>query len=340
MCPPCTLGQEGTSRDPWSHCGRAVRGQVWDFGGEVEPEDAWTRETGGACGGPQGAISSGGLRGPGILGCSPHLPGSAFCCRRGPGAMSEGSAATAAPGAAPSVCPGLSLQDCRLHPNPASPALPGAPSPRSPPCHTPPPGRTRRCPLSPAVLHLRLSRCPSSPRLPSGTPNIRAAPAGEPRAVPTRSPQSPWSCHSKRLSQPRENLPRLSFSRLSAAPGEVPGQEVQGGIGQGREQRVCTGTWGSLSRDPAPPGPCPTRARDHRPAVAQLPWGRSPGHRQPNAGGGGTVGSGVSGSGGDGSSGRWELLGTCLNKVLPGRVNVRAGAGPKADAGLWQPWLS
>lgn len=90
-----------------------------------------------------------------------------------------------------------------------------------------------------------------------------------------------------------------------------------------------------LSRGPASPGPPPPPpppAGGHRPpALAQLPASsRGAGPqviRQLNAGG-----PGYSGLWGDGSCSHVSEQGPPV-----GRVNVRAGAGPKGDAGLWQP---
>lgn len=303
--PICPVSLRQSCQGPWP--GLLVK---------VEPEDTGTRATGAACGVPRSGIpgwAPGGVgrtTGSGILGRAPHLPGSGFRYRRGPGAISEGSAATAAPGAAPGVCADPPPRHRPLHPNPASPALPGAPSPRLPRCPAPPPGRSR-CPLSPGALCLRLSRCPAFPQAAFGHPkspgSSRGRAPGRAQPVPSRP---------LRLSQtvaaaaPGEFASSLPFSRRSAAPREVPGQELQDGTGQGREQqaRVCTSTWGGLSRDLAPPGPRPIGAGS---TVLLSPSSRG---ADPRVIGsrtlveGGQWGSGSMGAGGDGSSGRWELL--------------------------------
>lgn len=234
---------------------------------------------------------------------------------RCPGAGSDvrGSAATAAPGAAPSgSCVRISL-------------------PRTACCT-----RTRHLPHSREHRVLGSRRVP--PQLRARCHRVRSASSSHgvrapqipgqllrasPRPCPAGPVRSPGAVTAGGCLSPVKNLPRCP---LLWALGRSSGGARAGGagrIGQGREQqeRVCTGTWGCLSRDLAPPGPCPIGARDHRAALARL---RGAGPRVPECWWRGAVGSGL-----NGSSGRWELLGTCLNKVPPGRANVRAGAGPK-----------
>lgn len=245
MYPLHMLEQECTSREPQFHCGRAARGRIRDFVGEVEPGDTWTRATGGACGVPRerhplvGSGSSGtdlGSR-PARLRSAPAGQRLSLSARAGRDVQRLRSHRRARSSAQRIRCADVPPQDRPLHPNPAPPALLGAASPRLPRCPTPAPG-----PLSPAALYLRLSRCPASPRLPSGTPNPRAAPEGEPRAVPSQSPPFPWGCHSRRLPQPRENLPHLPPSH---------GTRPLLGSGPGRRCRTTSGRAGSSRRESA-----------------------------------------------------------------------------------------
>lgn len=331
--------------------------------GKVKPEDTVTRATGATCGSPRSGIpgwAPGGVgrtTGPGILGRAPHLPGSGFRYRRGPGAISEGSAATAAPGAAPGVCADPPPRHRPLHPNPASPAAPKPGISRTPGCTEPSAPAVSRptsgahpvpavtgCALPPALTVSRVPPgCLRAPQIPGQLPRASLGPCP---VGPQPSPEvvTDGGCRSPR---------RICLvSPLLTALRRSSGGARAGAAGRHRAGQGAAGA--SLHRylGRTEPGPCsswPTshRCRKHRPALAQLPWGRSPAHRQPSAGGGGTVGFGVNGSGFgvNGSGGRWEqrVMGaarTCLNKVPPGRTNVRAGAGPKADAGLWHSRLS
>lgn len=239
--PPAHTGTGMQSRDPRSHCGRAARERVRDSGGKAEPEDSWTRVAGGAFGVPRERHPRVGS-GSGAEDCGVSASSAALRACRGPpfvvgGGRERCPRAPQAPSRREQRPACVRISGPPAAPNPASPALPGAPSPRFPSHPTSGPR-----PLSPAALCLRLSRCPAAPRLPSVTPNIRAAPAGEPRAVPSRSPPSPRGCQRRRLPQPRENLPRLSPSH-GARPllGRCPG----------RRGRAASGRAGSSRRESA-----------------------------------------------------------------------------------------
>lgn len=214
------------------------------FWGGAEPEDTWTRATGAACGARHPRVwapgAAGRAPGPGILGMALR---DGFRCRQDPGAMSEGSAA----GSSPRV--GADLP-------------PAAPKSRTPGVTEP--SAVTVCALPPALTVSRV------PKAAFGHPKSPGSSRGR---APGRAQPFPVGCHGDNRGPRRICLASLLSQGSRPLLGRCPGrQEVRDGIGQGREQqeRVCTGTRAGLSRDLAPPGPCPMGAREHGPALAPL----------------------------------------------------------------------
>lgn len=261
------MGRDAHSEIP-SPPMQSFQGHVRDFGGEVEPEDTWTRAAGGAC----GVLREGRNTAPGILGCPRTGRGAAFAV----GGAGSGvrwlrwlRSRRRARSSAQRVCG--SPSSASLHPNPASPALPV------------PPG-SRRVPL-----HLRCHRLRCASRS-HGVPRPPGC---------LRAPQVPGPCPAGPLRSP-ENL-----RAAAAVPGEFASslpfsRRCSGGARAGGAGRHRAGQGASLHRyrGRPEPGPCSSWPVSHRcPGPPSCP-GPAPGAgpRSSNAGGGRTVGSGGGGS--------------------------------------------
>lgn len=209
----------------------------------MEPEYTCTRTARAACGVSQGAVPPGeGRRGAPAGGRpdyrsrharprSAPARGAAFVTGRAAGARYEGPALLPHREQRPAVsvprAPGPPSSPRATDPDPPPPHALSSGTSRHPPLHRdsgspgiplPPLGHTA-FPLSWGALCLQLPAMSHFPPATPGTPSPRAAPAGEPQTMPSRSPLVPRGCHRQQLPEsPREFASSHPFSQRSALP--------------------------------------------------------------------------------------------------------------------------